>query len=560
MSQKKKKSLNTSTQKDSVLQRKVSDSKGKSAKLSLGENNNSFIAAASVILIVAVFFFVYPYTFDLKVDLNGDNLNYYYLAKNVSERGKFSYFYDSLQAAHSHFPPGYPWIMSIFMKISDSVYLMKVLNGGFLLGSCLLIFNLLRNLGASIAISLTTVLAIILNANFLRYGTIMMSEIPFIFFSMLCLYFFSKVDFSLPIYKNFNLIAGTLAMIYACHIRTQGIAILPGILLFLLFCRKYWHLAAVLGIFVVGMFPWQLRNKINNVKSDYVESLLQVNPYRPELGKANLSQFVERIIDNLHRYIDKEVPSAIFSNLQIDYKYEEGFYVSNWSYFWVGLILITLMLFGIFSIKKNKELILGYIIGTSGIILIWPSIWFGFRFILPIIPVLIFGVVNGVKFILDKLLSSIKAPVSFNAILLVPVFLLLNIKGIEQYNLMAKGNYDVRYQRYFETAKWAKENLPEDSYIACRKIELFYHFSGLRPTQFLKSNDKIAVLESLKTSGITHVVLEQLGYADTQRYLYPVITTYPQYFNVVYETSEPKTYLLEFNKDLPLPEAPSKTQ
>ena len=85
--------------------------------------------------------------------------------------------------------------------------------------------------------------------------------------------------------------------------------------------------------------------------------------------------------------------------------------------------------------------------------------------------------------------------------------------------------------------------------IACRKPDMFHYFSGTYATSYLFSLDDKEVIKSFISSKIDFVVLEQLGYGSTGRYLYPAIMKNQELFQVVMHLTNPDTYLLYFNKE-----------
>ena len=503
---------------------------------------------ASVIGLTLSFFILYASIFDTKIDLNGDNINYYYLAKNLVEKGQYAYYYDLNQAPHAHFPPGYPWIMALFMQVSDSVLFMKMVNGGFLLGSCLLLFFTLRHFGAGLAACFTTVMALLVNATVLRFATIMMSEIPFVFFSLLALFLLSRADYEKPFYKNAYFLSGMAAVVFASHIRSQGLALLPGVLLFLALAKRWAYMPAAFGTYVLGMLPWQLRNQSLGLDSEYISALLLKNPYRPALGNLTLPELFARIGANAQRYLDKEIPSAFFSNIVPDYKGIDGEVQLTWSFYVVGIAILLFVCAGFFSVQKNRPLILGYILGSLAILLIWPPVWYGNRFLLPLLPFLLFLMVLGVGRVADVLFSRLRYTITFNPLLLIPLFFFFNAEANSGYRQNAKSSvYAPHYQSYFNAARWAKENLPPDAVVACRKTELFYHFSGLHTVSFARTENHRELLQQLKASGATHAVLDYLGFSDTDRYLYPAIKANSKMFRIAHETADdPPTILLAF--------------
>ena len=57
------------------------------------------------------------------------------------------------------------------------------------------------------------------------------------------------------------------------------------------------------------------------------------------------------------------------------------------------------------------------------------------------------------------------------------------------------------------------------------------------------------LITGLINSGTDYVVLEQLGYSSTGRYLYPAIQKNPELFPIVMHLKNPDTYLLKFDKE-----------
>jgi hypothetical protein len=69
-------------------------------------------------------------------------------------------------------------------------------------------------------------------------------------------------------------------------------------------------------------------------------------------------------------------------------------------------------------------------------------------------------------------------------------------------------------------------------------------------TYYKYTADAEELIEGLHQQNVRYVVLEQLGYASTGRYLVPAIQKYPLKFEVVYHVKDPDTYLLECKYDL----------
>ena len=507
---------------------------------------NSVLTFIGIAVLAVTFMVLYSSIFDMKVDLNGDNLNYYYLAKNIKERGTYALYFDTAQTPHSHFPPGYPFIISIFMHISDSVRFVKLLNGFFLLASSILLFLTFRKFSVSIFMAFASAFALLPNGVYLKFSTIMMSEVPFLFLSTLSIYLISRSDLSKPVYKNTPFILSIAALYVAYLTRSQGIALLPGFLLFFFMKKKWSYIPASIGLFALFSVPWSIRNAAAGVSSGYVGQLLSKNPYKPELGPIDILGLLERVVSNAQRYLDKEIPKSLINSLQVTYSGDD---FQRWTYWWIGAIALAFVVTGIISIRKNRPLLIGYLGGTLGILLLWPEVWTGPRFIAPVLPFLIFALLQGVKTLFDFLLEKVvQSKIRFNALLFIPFIILLNNQGIKELQAAAQEKeYYQNFQRFFELAASVQnENLNGQLTVASRKPEFFYHFSQTPSVSFLRTNNEEDLLNHLRENKVDLVVVDQLGFKDTHRYLVPAIENNPQHFQYIRKTETPETFLFRF--------------
>ena len=148
------------------------------------------------VFICLCFFWVYSFTFNSSLNLGGDNAAYYLLGKSLSTGQGYSSIQSFNSLPATHFPPGYSLLISIEMFLfSDSVNAIKYLNGFFLLCAALTLFAIVKNFTSNIHFAFISVLFLFSNFHVLQYSSIMMSEIPFLFFSLLILYHLMKINF-----------------------------------------------------------------------------------------------------------------------------------------------------------------------------------------------------------------------------------------------------------------------------------------------------------------------------------------------------------------------------
>lgn len=492
-----------------------------------------------VLAMALIFAVIYPFIFDKKVNLGGDNAGYYILGKALSTGQGYTDIHQPGAPAHNHFPPGYPVLLGIAMVFTDSIFSLKILSGLFLLGTALLLFKVFHRLTDNKAMAFTGAVLLLFNEHLLGYSTIMMSEVPYTFFASLAVLLFMNLhDSKKPFFKDFNFYGLLLVSSFAFHIRTAGIALVAGVMLFMLINKNWKLFAAYVGGFVALGLPWFFRGQSMG-GSSYLRQLFLINPYRPEEGAMGIGDWFNRFGTNLLRYLEKEIPNGIFPSIEVSYG-ENG--TGN---LLAGIFITAIIIFGLIKIPRYRWLIIGYFAGSFGILLLWPEVWFGVRFVLPLIPMLLFLFVWGVHQALNLALNKmgIGQPNPMLFLVLIIVFL----PQVKYLNEKSKAPYEQKFKVYFEVAAWANNNLPADAVISTRKPGLFYLFANRTVTDFANTPDYNEFFDFWKDRGVTHVVLDQLGYSQTGRYLWPAIQDNPEKFTTLHSLPNPDTYILSFN-------------
>lgn len=500
-----------------------------------------FIPILALFLLYAV---VYGYVFDEKINLNGDNMGYYASAKNIVQGKGFSYAYD-IFATRLNEPIGYPLLIAATMLISDSMNFIALVNGVLLFLSILLLLGIAGSLGISRLIQGLTALYILLNPSLMQYAYIHMSEGPFIFFSLLAIFLFLKLKPGIPYTKQplFYLMAFSLLAMY--FTRTAGIILLIGFLLYLLYDKKYLAASVLAFLFFVSLGTWSLYAPASN---RYVQQVLMVNPYDANLGKLTIKSGIQRFGTNLKRYAGKEVPSVVFPFLD-----PEPNKPAKWPHYLIGVGIAVLTLTGLwykFPRDPQRLLIFLYLAGSLAMLLMWPSQWFGSRFITPLVPLILLFSMKGLQDF-SSLIAKRAGMRTFSympclALLAVPFFIGIkpsryNIGTLRDAHKYAQSKYPPAYQNFFNLGKWAKTNLPAQSVVASRKPTLFYYtYQG--PSCYYPTNSKTTVefMNGLRESRAGYLVMEELGYKTTP-YLSFFINNLPQHFQLLHTIPNPDT-------------------
>jgi len=364
----------------------------------------------------------------------------------------------------------------------------------------------------------------------------MMSEIPFIFFSSLALLALSKVNTQKTPWTDYWFYIMLFAIAYSYHIRSQGIALFAGVFAYYLVQKNWKHLLATFVGFAGLLIPWYMRNS-DLPGSPYEKALTYKNYYDTSQGKMEgIGDWIDRFTENFSRYMTSEIPSAIFGN---EPNYEAGSWMA-------GILILALVGFGIFKMKKYQIAMAAYILATFGILMIWPPVWTGVRFMLPIVPLLIFFFFYGIYELIALLLEKAKID-TVKVAKVLPFFFLVFVfvfyPKTDKLHENAQQSINPLYNNYFSLAKWTKNNLPEDAIILCRKPMLFHLYSEHFVNGIVKIDNPEEALEKMKERKYTHIVI--YGDGLSQRYFIPLYQKYPEKFPIIQKLSNPDVYLME---------------
>ena len=191
-------------------------------------SSHKFRVIIVVLITAVVFTAVYVSIFDNKIDLNGDNANYYILGKALATGEGYVNINNVQKSPNNHFPSGYPVIISGLIKVfGDSTTTIKIANGLLLLFTLIALYFLVKEISNRESTAIIVLVLVMLNSHLLRYSTIMMTEIPFLFFSTITILSITKINYNKPIQKDIYLYIVIALLTISFYIRTSGIALVP---------------------------------------------------------------------------------------------------------------------------------------------------------------------------------------------------------------------------------------------------------------------------------------------------------------------------------------------
>lgn len=494
-----------------------------------------FTTWAHLIIIGLTFWFLYSTIFDHKPDMNGDNFAYILLGKRLANGLGFTNATSRELTPHIHFSPGYPAMIAVFVKtLGDDQDTISFMNGVMMFASLILIYFITKKLTRSASLAFAVSFLCAVNSILLRFSTITMSEVPFIFVSLLAIFTFKlAVDDERQI-KSVWLYVSIAIMGFSYYIKSNAVAFAAGAIAYFLISKDWKRALVTLVGFGAIIAPWYLRTQ--KFGSSYMSQMKYINPYKPELGLLTTPTLIDRIQRNVIRYFTGDIPLNIFP---MDQPFEKA----PLSYWIIGIVMLCLMIWGIYRLKDLRLFLLGYFSGSIAILLVWPNEYGYVRYITPFTPLILLFALNGLK-------ELIALGIGENNTRFVPyLFILLGIiyaKPIEAEQIQAEQPMPANYANYFEIAKWVKKNTPKDVTISARKPDMFIYYADRLCIGEMPSPDDKEVMKFFRDNKVDYVVIEQLGFGSTGRFLVPAVQKNMDKFEVVLQLPNPDTYLLKF--------------
>ena len=520
-------------------------------------------------VIAACFAWNYAAVFDKKMDQNGDNYYYLLLARSLSQGKGYVTDIGLAPEPHTHFPPGYPAFLSLFLRtFPENIVALKVINGLLLLAALFLLFRIVRKTAGKqgLWIAFSSCLLCCFHPILLRWATILMSEMLFIVISLGMIALYVELDMEKVRQKDIRhilrLVALCLLTVALYYVRTMGLALILAMSLsFLLLGMKYFFsrkkesrhwgmplLAAFLILFSCGIAweAWSLRNQriAPGTKSDYVGAFSAQSA--EEKADNPLAFRLQRIGKNLNAFVPHYIPKALLMPKQADYNTISLEKDQQWV---LGILVIVLMLVGMVFIKKLALLGLLYFMATFGVLLLYPPLLADVRYFIPLIPLMLAFLVSGVCQVVLWLVHTFFKwdPAWLTPVLSLVIVLLLMPayeKGIKSYH--EKGSAETygetgfsSYQTYIDMCEKCA-GYPSDWVFVARKPEIFYVHSGYHHAIPMNRYDTPKeVMLYLVESRASGILLDSL-YPTTMDYYIPTIQAYYELFSFLWKGTDPE--------------------
>ena len=527
-----------------------------------------FLPWVFIAIICAVFIAGYKAYFDPKLDPNGDNINYFLLAKSLAEGQGYKDIVPPIPVPHTHFPPGYPMFMALFMHIfPENIIAMKILNGILFLIAILMLFRIIQRVtDDNIWIAFATCLLSVVHPTLMRGSVIMMSEMLYMVISfgiiLICLDLDVGKAFARKGERDWKHVALfvllCLLVISSYLVRTMGISVvLAASLAFAVTALKRLKLkdcrwmasamtvVAILVTLVVAHEGWSIRNHhvAPGSRSDYSSGFLYTSDHQEMTAKL----WVKRLKTNVSEYTTSWIPLSFLNPYEtLDHHDHRTPTAAGWL---LGLAVLFLMGLGGYRLKRGRILILSYVLITFGVLLLYQEQYTGIRYFTPVLPLMILLLLNGVweAFTLPlKHIFNKEIPLVPIAVLALAAFLFypgykktrdLYVKTAS-YKTFIEMNPKSSYAHYLQAAEWLKEHGTNATVVACRKPETMFIYSGYKhAVRFPTSGTEEEVLKALDSSPANCLVLDTYA-KHAYSVIYPAIKEHQDAFPVYFATEQ----------------------
>lgn len=469
----------------------------------------------------------------------GDNAGYITLARSLLDRGAYLELWDPAEPIHTKYPPVFPLILAGAMAVGVKPWVgLKLIVVAFSAIGVAFSFLWIRARGRpALAAGVGTLLA--LSPGIILQNHWVLSDVPFWGLTMLALW---ALDTAPRRRLSARFAIALIAVVLAYFTRSAGLPLVLAAFAWLALRRRWLQLGVMAGVIVPLAAWWILRARTAG-GVDYTAELWMRNPYNPAEGTIGVLDLLPRIGDNLIAYITTHVPMLLIGR-------PGG----------VGLVL-SVVVTGLALIGWARrtarlrrlsvaELMLPLYIG---LIMIWPAVWAGDRFMLPVLTLLLFFAGDALLRIVRRFkpqfaFTAGAAAVALFALLQLPTVALAVRVGRSCQDAWIAGQrhpcLPAQWQAFLAQAERLPELLPDDAVVLNRKPRLVHVMSGGRvySLTYPFTSDPQRFLEFADSAGARYLLFDELDRLS-QAYLVPVLTRRPAAFCLIDSAAQSGTAL-----------------
>ncbi|HSH74519.1 MAG TPA: glycosyltransferase family 39 protein [Longimicrobiales bacterium] len=434
----------------------------------------------------------------------GDNAGYVGLAHALLTTGSYVELFDPAGAPHTKYPPVFPAVLALLVWLGARswVALKSIAAVSTVVTVAFTYLWAQRRIGSWAALAVAVLVGA--SSAVVYYSRWVLSDPLFVALTMVALWALDREDVASADSGGRWLVVGVAAAGLAYFTRSAGLPLVTAILAWLLWRRRWRALAATGAALGIPAIAWWARGL--GVPGSYSTEFWLVDPYAPTLGTIGLGALVPRAISNLFGYVLQHGPGGIVG--------ARGAWVSL-----LGVVLVAGALYGWLSRVRSRpgpaELFFPL---YAGLILLWPTVWSGDRFALPLYPLVFF---YGALALADL---RARLPAALGSLAVAGVVLAAALPAARSWArevgtaracarvVAAQGAfacYGPRVGAFVTAAEWARAALPDDARVLTRKPRIFYALSGVPSRTFPFDDDPDVLLAAADEAKAAYVLLDE---------------------------------------------------
>lgn len=432
----------------------------------------------------------------------GDNAGYVSLAYGLLTTGSYTEVFDPARLPHTKYPPVFPAILAgliwlgarTWLALKSTAAVSTVLTVGL---TYLWAERRLRPWSAFAVAALVGVSSAVV-----YYSHWILSDPVFLALTMGALWALATAANEDGNHPGW-LAAGILLAGLAYFTRSAGLPLVVATLAWLAIERRWRSLALAAVVIGAPAFAWWLRGA--GAPDSYGTEFWMADPYQPALGTIGVLGLLPRAVANLWAYVTRHVPGGIVGG----------------SAGWVavlGVVLTATTLYGwVRTLLKRVGPAELFFPLYAGLILLWPEVWGGDRFALPLFPLIFLYSAVALRDLTHRLPSLLRTLTLAACLLAIalPATLQWARQGVSARAcaraVRSRGPfacYGPGVAAFAAAAGWAGAALPEGAAVMTRKPRMFYVLSGVPSRTFPFSDDPAAQLALADTLGARYVLLD----------------------------------------------------
>ena len=433
----------------------------------------------------------------------GDNSTYVSLAYGLIETGSYTEVFDPAGLPHTKYPPFFPGLLAAVIALGATSWaalkLTAVVSTVSAVGLTYVWAE--RRLGAWSAFAVAVLFES--SAAVIYYSHWILSDPVFV---ALTLASFCALERSAAGERRpaLWLTVGVVVAGLAYFTRSAGLPLVAAILAWLAIERR-WRAAGVTAVALgVPAAAWWWRSR--GAVGSYAAEFWLVDPYQPTLGTIGVLDLIPRAMANAVAYVTRHGPSGIVG--------PGGNGVAA-----LGIVLTLAALYGwVRTLRERIGPVEIFFPLYTGLILVWPVVWSGDRFALPLYPVILLYCAVALRDLTRRIPGVWSGPLAALALLV----LLLPagaswLRAAREARACAavvreQGSfacYGPGVMAFVEAAAWAGAALPEGAAVLTRKPSHFYVMSGVPSRTFPFDPDPAAHLALADELGASYVLLDE---------------------------------------------------